>query len=774
MKRPLFAVCLTVTCVIALWNLLHPPDLPDKAPVQEEIIVHGRIERKENRISYGKEQLILYLSDYSVISNDSNVSESAVRSGQTKSEKKNENKIVCYTTSAEWEPKMGSVVLVRGNPEDFHKATNPGEFDSRLYYATLGIDFCVKKAEVLWEGENYNVFTETLWRQRCLWQQRLDKVPGSDSASVLKTMLLGDKRSLDGQLKNLYQDGGIAHILAISGLHISIIGMGFYKVIRRFGVPVLLSAFLGAAIIFSYGILTGEGVSATRAVGMFLIRMLAEIVGRGYDMITALGVLMLWMVLEQPLYVYHSGFLLSFSALFGITLLLPVLEEDGKQFCRVFLSRIRGSTVQNLYCTNWKKRIFALGGKFGKNFLGSLAVSLATLPVTLWFFYEIPVCGIFLNLLVLPLVPAVLYLGLSLVLLPEGIWLSVPAFLVEAILKGMEGVCRASVALPYGKFIRGKPETWQVCVYVAVLVTVIIWKNRGRQRKKESAWGATGARLLLVVLSVFVLCFKGNGKAGVTFLDVGQGDGICIRTGDGSAYLVDCGSSSKTSVGKYVVAPFLKSEGISKLEAVIITHPDEDHCNGLKDLLEEGYGGRVGGLLLPDIPLEEKNEAYRELEQLAALYGIQVGYLSAGMKWQDGGFFFQCLHPAFVPSGGEGLFYADSNEYSVVLHVISGELSVLLTGDVEGEGEKKLTETLARNGIEKVTVLKVAHHGSRYSTSEKFVGELDIGLAVISCGEKNIYGHPHEETLSRLKACGAVILTTQECGVIRIESANDR
>ncbi len=744
MKRPLFAVCLAIAGVIALWHLLHPPDLPCKAPLQEEIILYGRVERKENRISYGKEQLILYLCNYSVISKDSNVSGAAIRSGQTKSEKKNENKIVCYTTSPEWEPKMGSVVLVRGKPEDFDKATNPGEFDSRLYYATMGIDFCVKKSEVLWEGENYNVFKESLWRLRCHWQQRLDKVLGSDGASVLKTMLLGDKQALDGQLKNLYQDGGIAHILAISGLHISIIGMGMYGLLRKIRCPILFSALFCAGFVFAYGILTGSGVSAGRAVGMFLLRMLAELTGRGYDMVTAIGVLLLCMILQQPLYVFHSGFLLSFSAVLGICLLRPGPVNKKKR-----------------YLSHFEKKAMGIIKIAKENFWGSLSVSLATLPITIGFFYEMPVYGILLNLLVLPLVPVVMYMGLSVLLLPEGMWLGIPAFLIETILTLLETLCEYSLCFPGSTFIRGKPKVWQISVYVALLVLFVLTKKA----VKWSKW-----RRLLPVMAVLLLVLKMPDGARVTFLDVGQGDSICIQTFDQSTYLIDCGSSSEGNVGKYVVAPFLKSEGISYLEAVVITHPDADHCNGLEGLLAEGYGNRIGRLLLPDISEEQKNEAYLELEQLAARFRIPVGYLSGGMQWEDGGLIFTCLHPGKEENEMAG-GYIDSNEYSVVLHVGNKDFSVLLAGDVEGTGEERLAETLVAEGIEEVTVLKVAHHGSRYSTTEEFLESVDAKLAVISCGEANAYGHPHRETLLRLKQDGATILTTPKCGAIEIECA---
>lgn len=763
MKRPLFAVCLAITCVIACYYWLNPPLLQDRVSAgAEEILLYGRVDRKENRISYGKEQLILYLTEYSVYSDNSIDSEFNASVLQEKSTK-GTNQIMCYMPSTTGEPKTGSFVLVRGKPEDFDTASNPGEFDSRLYYATLGIDFCVKSAEVLWESDTYSVLKEGLWKVRCRCRERLDEVLSEEAASVQKAMLLGDKTAPDGEVKALYQDGGIAHILAISGLHISIIGMGFYRLLRKMGMPIWLSAMLGSTCILAYGIMTGAGVSTGRAMGMFLIRMLAEILGRSYDMLTALGVLLLVMVLRQPLYVCHSGFLLSFTALFGIGLLYPALERGDREQ--------KADKKPKRYREGLRKWGAKLAVTVKGNFLTSLSVTLATLPVTFWFFYETPVYGVVLNLLVLPWMPAVLYMGLGILFLPKGVWLQIPAWIVEGILEMVRRLCEYSLSLPGQNFIRGRPKVWQVVVYVALLVAVLFCsKKRGKGGMSLPLKG----RLAVLGAAVFVLCVKCPEDAKITFLDVGQGDSICIQTAGGNAYLIDCGSSSQSQVGKYVVAPFLKYEGISYLEAVIITHPDADHCNGLENLLEEGYAGRIGVVLLPDILEADKTEAYLELESLATSYKIPVGYLSEGMAWQDDNLTFTCLHPGkagYANDGGSGTGTAalDDNEYSVVLHVEGDGFSALLTGDVEDEGEKKLAEVLAAKGIDSVTALKVAHHGSRNSTTEDFLEVLDAGVAIISCGAGNTYGHPHEETLLRLLEDGAVILTTSECGAVTIK-----
>lgn len=747
MKRPLLAACLAIVCIIGIYYFIFPPALPAAAPAEgEKVFLYGRIDRKESRIFYGKEQFILYLSDVSVFD-----SETALKSGQEISSDNKWNQIMCYVLPNQCKLRSGSFVLLCGKPEDFRRPTNPGEFDSRLYYRSVGIDFCVKSAEILWESASYSRAKEFLQKVRMLGEARLDYVLEERYASVLKTMLLGNKRALDEEVKGLYQENGIAHILAISGLHISLLGMGLYGGLRKTGVPIWLAAPVCIIGILAYGELVGAGVSALRAIGMFLIRMVAEILGRSYDMLTALGVLMLFMVLGQPLYLFHSGFLLSFSSLFGIGLLYPALERGRKE-------KREGALV---YREGWKKRIYGAKEWLCKSFWVSFSVTVANLPVTLWYFYEVPVYSVLLNLVVIPFMTVLMYLGIGLLIIPAGGWLKAPALCVEGILWLYETLCRGSENLPGHTWILGRPKMWQMILFV-ILVWGIMQKGIWQKKEKYLRW--LDLRKGLLVVAVFVICARVPENFQITFLDVGQGDGICIRTERGKTYLVDCGSSSKSEVGKYTLAPFLKCQGVREIEAVFITHPDEDHFSGLAGLLEEGYGRRIKRLVLPDIAAGDKDEDFAALEALAEQYGIPVGYLSAGMEWQDGAVRFLCLHPPAEISGLE------SNSYSQVLYLEQGDFSVLLTGDVEGTGEDMLMKQLTERGIGEVTVLKVAHHGSKYSTSEKFLEQVSPKVAVISCGADNSYGHPHAQTLERLWGVGSVVFTTPECGAVTVEN----
>lgn len=730
-KRPLFTVCLVAAGMVALVVLFFTPSLPDYGDWDgREGTVTGRVTRKEYRTSFGEKKIYLYLSECSV----SFITERS----PVNSEKDKKFHIMAILSDGQWEPPVGSKVCLQGEVSCFSRATNPGEFDSLLYYAAQGIDFRLVCTRVLGADQRKAGLGENLWQLRCLAGEKLDRLLTGQDAAVLKTMLLGDRQSLDGELKSLYQDTGIAHILAVSGLHISLLGLGVYRLLRRLRLPLWICAPVSVFLIVCYGVLTGAGLSAVRAVGMFGIRLLGELLGRTYDLPTALGVLMALMGVCRPLYFLNSGFLLSFGALLGIGCVYPALERGWP------VSPLLGRVIDR----KWHR----LGRKVRNSFWSGLCVTLATLPVQMWYYYEVPVYSVLINLLVLPLMTGLMYAGIGLLVLPVG-WSSVPAgWVVHGILSFYRWLCEQATCIPGNQWICGRPGIWQMVFYLITLVCLVVF-----QRRLKRGW-----RLGLLTGALAMLCIRPSQPMHITFLDVGQGDCICLELESGSNYLIDCGSSSKGDVGKYQIAPFLKHQGIGYLDGIFITHPDQDHCSGLEAILQEGYAGRVGKLLLPDIDAGQREEL-KELLDLAGAYGIPVYYLSAGMVWQEGETSLACLHPPGGYSSGE------SNEYSQVFYVRQGEFSMLLTGDVEGDGEKHLLQELRGRRIGDLTLLKVAHHGSAGSTGAALLEQLDPELAIISCGKKNPYGHPHRETLERLEAVGSRVVVTARQGAVWVQ-----
>ncbi|MCD8077951.1 MAG: MBL fold metallo-hydrolase, partial [Lachnospiraceae bacterium] len=225
------------------------------------------------------------------------------------------------------------------------------------------------------------------------------------------------------------------------------------------------------------------------------------------------------------------------------------------------------------------------------------------------------------------------------------------------------------------------------------------------------------------------------------------------------ACLIDGGSSSVSDVGTYRILPYLKLQGITRLSAVFVTHGDEDHCNGLEEVLRDS-SLTVEALVLS--PVSATDEALTELRAAAVEEGIPVRVLSAGESWTWGEVDFTCEFPG--PEDCEALV-DDANNASLVLSLQSGDFSALFTGDLGEEGEERW---LQRASSGDYTLLKAGHHGSRTSSGEAFLELVSPEITVISCGKDNSYGHPHADTLARLAAVGSVIYTTPECGAVTV------
>ena len=335
---------------------------------------------------------------------------------------------------------------------------------------------------------------------------------------------------------------------------------------------------------------------------------------------------------------------------------------------------------------------------------------------------------------------------------------------------------------------------------------------------------------MILVLIVGLLTGNFDRGSRVTFLDVGQGDGIVVETGQG-AYLFDCGSTSRRKIGEYVLKPYLKSRGIQSLRGVFVSHPDEDHMNGILELLENGgeWGITVEQMFLPAITEAERREAFEKLLVAAEYAGVPVSYIKCGDEIRDSLLRLRCLHPeenTTLADANASEVYGENGSFAVGVTgertghgdigerknfgVGAGKLSILLTGDVEGEGEQQLTQELQtlktlqeaktlrvaqesqalqnarklqesqepreqqelwesrRQGGFKVDILKVAHHGSGYSTSSEFLAAAGPAAAIISCGRNNSYGHPHAATLQRLEDAKVPWYLTTDYGALTV------
>ena len=784
MRRPVCLAALLFTAAVWAAVLIHPvKERIDEKADGRSVTVTGTVEWKE----YAR-------SSPDSLSVNMTLKNIRIESGipaEIAFDVHDSDKVLCVLTDdtalqESW-AKEGAEVRVRGKLRLYRHPSNDGEFDAFLYYTQIGgLLFSLRDAHILAYTHAGDPLKSRLYAVRRSLSEALDEIYGekepeavskdSGTASLMKAMLLGQTGLLDAEQKDLYQSSGIIHVLCISGVHLSLIGTGIFSVLRRTGIPIPFCSAASLTFLFLYGIMSGMHTSCVRALIMFSFQVAAKALGRTYDTMTALSVAAVLLLIEQPAYLYHSGFLFSFAAVIAISL----VSEGFPKRTAPFL------------------------------------IPVCTMPVQLSFYYTFPLYSVFLNLIVIALAPFLIAGGM-LSLLPymlasllsgggpgaaagiasgsatgiasagafggtlnnipslSGMLFSISRMigkLPSLILYLFDRLCAAAERLPFHTLIPGKPAFRLVILYyLLIAASWAVGSLRGSNENRALKFifmkkGAVQAALITAAV-VMILSIRYRPPLSLYMWNVGQGDGLCLMTHDGSGsscILIDGGSSSRQGIGKYIGIPFLKYHGISQVDCCVVTHDDLDHCSGITELLGqhgEPDGIRIGSVALPSVKEERKGKLYLQIEDTARKKGIPVRYLYRGMTLVSGDLSLECIHP------GQYADYEDANAYSTVLLVRCRDFSALLTGDLEGAGEQDLLDYLGQRRID-VDVLKVAHHGSAGGTSQTFLSKVGARTALISCGPDNPYGHPSPETLSRLMKAGMKIYDTRRTGQIGI------
>lgn len=635
---------------------------------------------------------------------------------------------VCLEGLEGQKAEVGDRVKIYGSFALWEKVRNPGEWNQKAYYFARKVGFS-GWGEELWVQTRGKSRERLAYRFREWAAGRLDAYLEERDSGILKAMLLGIKQDMDLEEKKLYQENGIAHILAISGLHLSLLGMGLWRVLEKCFVGKRIAGLCAGVAVFAYGSVVGMGSSVWRAALMFALMLGGQFFRRSYDLWSAWALAAVWLLWDSPRLLFDAGFQLSFGAIASIAGLGKslLLYEGGK----------KRSWVESLVV--------------------SLAVQWGTLPILCYWYFEFPPYALWLNLLVLPCMAALLLSGGLFLLLAsvckDSLLPVLAAGPAHYILDFYHGLCVLTQKLPFARIVTGRPMLWKIACYYLLLLLVLFLLKRGQKERKGV--------LVLFGLSLFLLFPSKHRGLEVWFLDVGQGDGILIWADDHSI-LVDGGSSSNRSVGARVLEPCLKSLGLSQLDILLVTHGDEDHKNGAEYLLRDCTWLQVETVLLPKG--RETEDCY---EELRAVGGERVRGFGAGDAWVCQRLSCRGLHPAREDVA------LDRNNASIVFLLEYEGCQMLFTGDVEekGEGEivKRYGEFLREQDI---GVLKVAHHGSKTSTKQSFLDCVCPSYAILSYGKGNRYGHPAEEILERLQKQRSVSISTAESGAICVRVQN--
>lgn len=649
------------------------------------------------------------------------------------------------------ESAIGDVMTAKGTLSPLKTATNYGQFDAKEYYECRGIEGTLY-ADTLWseEGSGFSFFNwlkENMFTASVEFRRGLESIFPQKEAGILSAMLTGERSGIEEEIRELYSAVGIAHILSISGLHITLLGMGIFKLLMLVLHRLRLSVILTVILMLLYGVFTGFSTATERAVIMLICLLLAKAIGRAYDGQSAGALAALIILIKEPRYIYDTGFLLSFFAVFGIF--------AGNEI-------LRGLKTENVilrYC------------------IPGLFAQLAVFPILLFSYYSFSPYGIIVNMLLLPLMSIIILSGFLAGI--AGVIYNASGYVLfdflgritggsgYYILEFYEKFSKKVLELPYSRLITGVPKLWQAVIYYLLFFTIvylivcrkIFEKKEQGSVAKDSPSGKklrglqiltrAAAIIALIPVMLTVLLYRPSEEGVyVCFLDVGQGQCIYIEA-DGLKILVDGGSTDRVNAGKNIIAPYLMYKGISGIDISLVTHTDSDHTNGLKELLEDNR------IAVGRICLGNNITSKDSLIALAEKHSIPVEYLSAG-DILDG------IMTVISPDDSE--YYPDDNSASLVALLEYEELQLLITGDSDAYAESLYLSRL--NGS--ADIIQVPHHGSKYSSSQELLDTLKPKIAIISCSKYNSYGHPAPEILERYEACGSSLYKTFECGMLEL------
>lgn len=776
-KRPLCAICILFLVIQSIRVLFSGVEEMQPSAL-EKVVSYGEkqveLAGTVYRIEEKKKVTAVFLKDSTVSVADQML---------------NESEILVYISQNETERsteiKIGNRAAASGEAEVFEPARNPGNFDQKTYYLRQGIHVLVWAEQFRILSHDKKPVRQFLSEVRGRWNELLLRHLGDYYGGTMSAILLGEKSGLDAGMKTMYQKSGISHLLAISGLHMTFLGMGIYNLLRKAGCGFTISGLTGGVLLILYSLMIGAGVSSLRALIMFMVRIGAEITGRDYDLLTSLFLSAAILCFRQPLYLTDAGFQLSYGAILGLALFSPVFSEmfgcaqvsDRKRR----LERRKTGRIARVQSKGFTVLLWILNG-----LSTSLAVNVFLLGPLLWFYFEVPPYSVFLNLIVIPVMPVAMGAGVAgsaLSLMSDAAGGAVLQ-ICGGVLRSYDQVCTWAGMLPCNRFVAGKPDAPWIVVYYLVLAGLwILFKYIAGKREQEEEKRKSGNKIsnksrkpcrlpgcaiLFFAAGMALVCrggFRLPDEAQITVLDVGQGDGIHIRH-DSLNCLIDGGSSDVSSVGTYRLEPYFLSRGVDALDYVFVTHGDDDHISGVREMLEnQTFGVKIRNLVMP--LLEYQDEKLIGLAQTAVKNGTRVTVMDPGDKItsdaaeEEKGMVLTCIGPE------SGLEVEPGNETSLVLDMSFGEFDMLFTGDVEGSGEESL---ISSGLLRDYDILKAAHHGSKNSGTEEFLQITAPEYAVISAGKDNRYGHPHAETLQRLNDAGCTVYSTQDNGAVMIRS----
>lgn len=618
--------------------------------------------------------------------------------------------------------KVGDLVRLAGNLEQMPGARNPGDFDYGRFLALAGIrGFVVARdscgVELLSKGRDATL-NHMIARSRTAIYELFDQFHGPEEASYLKGVVFGYRGELSAEVKHSFMETGTIHILAVSGSNVAVVTLVFFSIVGFLRIPHRYVTALTLLGLIWYMVITGLSPSVTRATIMASVILLASVLGRKGDIYNSLAVAALIMLLWDPLTLYDVGFQLSFAAVLSIVVLYPKLDRVLQLAHWDMLKRWRVVPALQLGAV-------------------SLAAQLGTLPFSAYTFGRISLIAIVANLVVVPLSGLNTLLGFATIgasLLSSAV-ASWYAALNDVLVVLLLRFILWSAKLPMASVEVGGVGLVTALAYYSILIALFHLNDRR----------VVHCSLLVLLIACNVSLYRSILESGspamqMTVLDVGQGDAILLELPNRRRLLVDTGPRNQApAAAGGILGPWLRRNSITSLDAMVVTHPHDDHLGECTSLLDDFD---VGCLIVPDTGSVPAN-LDTVIKQARSL-NVPVNIAREGECLQ-----FDPTTRIFVLGPSSDRLTDDPNDRSIILKIVHGRSSILLTGDasviVESRMAKFAGELLSSDA------LKIAHHGAVTSSGEEFLTKVRPSVAIISVGRKNKFKHPASTTLERLR-----------------------
>lgn len=668
----------------------------------------------------------------------------------------------------------GDFIRFSGEIRKIRGFQNPGSFNYERYLHRRGLDasaFIADRAGlVLIRRNTTGGLRSGLEKFRSHLQHLIDARAPSPQREILAAMTIGRSKAIPQDVRDDFAKTGTSHILAISGLHVGLVAAAaFFLIVTalsaseylmlKFNIVKAASAGAFAPVVL-YALVAGMGTTVVRATLMALAFLAALWLEKQRDLFNILFGAALFILMIAPEALFDISFQLSFSAVFALLYIVP-------RFSHLTLPSGTPSAVQAI----WRRLYLSV--------LVSVAATLGTLPLLVYYFNQVSAVTLIANLAVVPLlgmgalIPAMAAIPAS-VFSP---WLAGGLIDAASFFTGLAvRIIHFLAGLPWSSFSFIKPHPAEILLsyaFIFLLVHLAAPSAHPAAEDSRPRHDARARRALAVVLVLLIAdgaywCGRSRFSPDLeaTAVDVGQGAATFVRFPGGITMMIDGGgfSDSAFDAGRFIVAPFLYAQRVRRIDIAVLTHPHPDHLQGLIYLVDHFAVREVWCT-----GRKADDDLYRLWEKTLADRRVKIRRWSAQSPPEElAGVRLRCLWPLHPPDPGNSrLSFDETNDASLVMKMTYGSRSFLVTGDISSRVESQLIRLASDLRSD---VLFVPHHGSAHSSSPDFIRAISCRFAVISAGANNIFGHPHPDVLDRFRFAGVEVWRTDRDGAIRMST----